>query len=70
MRHFVKFCVSDIRQSQEWCCENSAGFGLIPLVTGSRSGRTGMRAACGVNAGSLVAAYYAKGISRQLGWRT
>ena len=52
--HGVKFCVSDIRQSQGWRCENRAESGLEPLSTTGPDGRGGMRAACGVNAAPVV----------------
>ena len=43
-RHGRKFCVSDIRQSQEWRCKNRAEFGLYPLITGVPGTQGGMRA--------------------------
>ena len=40
----VEFCVSDIRQSQEWCCRNRAEKGLNALLTSASEVRDGMRA--------------------------
>ncbi len=40
----VEFCVSDIRQSQEWRCGNRAECGLKPLLTSAPEARDGMRA--------------------------
>jgi hypothetical protein len=40
----VEFCVSDIRQSQEWRCGNRAKIGLNPLRTITPEVRSGMRA--------------------------
>ena len=37
-RHAVKFCVSDIRQSQGWRCENRAKWRLKPLSTSGPDG--------------------------------
>ena len=42
--HGRKFCVSDIRQSQEWRCGNRAKIGLNPLRTITPEVRSGMRA--------------------------
>ena len=49
LKHSVKFCVSDFRQSQVWCCGNSAESGLKPFHTYGPGGWGGMRAG-GVNA--------------------
>ena len=49
VRHAVKFCVSENRQSQDWCCENSAESSQDPLFPQGPVGRNGMRAASGVN---------------------
>ena len=49
-RHGVKFCVSEIRQSQGWRSENGANWRLEPFLTTRLGGRGGMRAAGGVNA--------------------
>ena len=40
----VEFCVSDIRQSQEWRCRNRAEKGLNALLTSAPEARDGMRA--------------------------
>ncbi len=45
----VKSCVSEIRQSQVWCRENSTECGLEPLLTHHPGGPDGMCAG-GVNA--------------------
>ena len=47
--HTVKFCVSEIRQSQVWCSENSTECGLKPFLSHHPGGPDGMRAG-GVNA--------------------
>ena len=47
--HTVKFCVSEIRQSQVWCSENSTECGLEPFLSHHPGGPDGMRAG-GVNA--------------------
>ena len=44
IRHGRKFCVSDIRQSQEWRCGNRAKIGLNPLRTTTPEVRSGMHA--------------------------
>lgn len=48
-RPSVKSCVSEIRQSQVWCRENSTECGLEPLLTHHPGGPDGMCAG-GVNA--------------------
>ena len=40
----VEFCVSDIRQSQEWRCRNRAEKGLNALLTSAPEAQDGMRA--------------------------
>ena len=47
--HSVKSCVSDFRQSQVWCCGNSAESGPKPFHTYGPGGWGGMCAG-GVNA--------------------
>ncbi len=49
IRPSVKSCVSEIRQSQVWCRENSTECGLEPLLTHHPGGPDGMCAG-GVNA--------------------
>ena len=45
-----KFCVSDIRQNQEYHIIHVHDCGLFPLSTAFPGGWDGMRALCGVNA--------------------
>ena len=40
----VEYCVSDIRQSQEWHCRNRAEKGLNALLTSAPEAQDGMRA--------------------------
>ena len=40
----VEYCVSDIRQSQEWHCRNRAEKGLNALLTSALEAQDGMRA--------------------------
>ena len=65
-----EFCVSVFRQNQEYHIFNVHDGGLFPLVNFLPAGWDGMRAAGGVNAGSLCREYYFKGISLPCGRRT
>ena len=70
IRPLGEFCVSVFRQNQEYHVFNVHDEGLFPLVNFLPAGWNGMRAAGGVNAGSLCREYYFKGISLPCGRRT
>ena len=69
-RPLRKFCVSVIRQNQEYHVINVHDGGLFPLSTSLPEVWDGMRAVGGVNAGSAFRENYFKGISLPCGRRT
>ena len=67
LRHVRKFCVGDIRQSQEWRCGSRAKSGEISFSDHSPGVGRGMHAA-GVNAGARSREFYRQGNLPVLSW--